>query len=89
MKRLRLRFTGHVQGVGFRASTQGIARGFAVTGWVHNDPDGSVTMEIQGEAAVIEEFLMEIDAQLGGYVHNTDRGDTAVLEGEAGFEVRA
>lgn len=86
--RRRFRFQGHVQGVGFRASTRSIAAGFGVTGWVRNDPDGSVEMEVQGDPAEIELFLMEHEGQLGGYVQ--DRADEAVdtEPGELEFEIR-
>lgn len=46
--RLALRFTGQVQGVGFRWTNRSIAQELGCTGWVRNEPDGSVTMEIQG-----------------------------------------
>ena len=41
-------FNGWVQGVGFRYRARHAANLYGVTGWVRNDPDGSVTMEIQG-----------------------------------------
>lgn len=45
------RATGRVQGVGFRAFVECAAREMGFTGWVKNMPDGSVTMEVQGEEA--------------------------------------
>ena len=45
--RLHLRFIGTVQGVGFRWTNQGIANQLNLTGWVRNNSDGSVEMEIQ------------------------------------------
>ena len=35
-------YTGRVQGVGFRAQTLNVARGYEVTGYVQNLPDGRV-----------------------------------------------
>ena len=35
-------FEGHVQGVGFRYQTICVAKGFEVTGFVHNLVDGRV-----------------------------------------------
>ena len=41
--------TGHVQGVFFRAWTQGQARELGISGWVRNRPDGSVEAHLAGE----------------------------------------
>lgn len=57
MERRRIRFEGRVQGVFFRATTAKAASSFDVTGWVRNEPDGSVLMEVQGEAGELERFL--------------------------------
>ena len=39
-------FSGRVQGVGFRYTSNQIAWRFDVTGWVKNLPDGSVQMVV-------------------------------------------
>jgi len=44
----RIKVIGKVQGVFFRKSTQEKARELDVTGWVKNEPDGSVVTEIEG-----------------------------------------
>lgn len=46
--RLALTFCGTVQGVGFRWTTQALARQAGVCGWVRNEDDGTVTAELQG-----------------------------------------
>ena len=51
--RLALTFCGTVQGVGFRWTTQTLARQAGVTGWVHNEDDGTVTAELQGTGHAI------------------------------------
>ena len=43
-----LKIRGFVQGVGFRYRTEHAANRVGATGWVRNDPDGEVSMEIQG-----------------------------------------
>ena len=54
-------FYGRVQNVGFRF----LAHHFAVinhcTGWVRNEPDGSVEMELQGEKAAINAVISSLD----------------------------
>ena len=52
--RRRWRFTGTVQGVGFRYYARAAALHLAVTGWVANNWDGSVTLEAQGERAALD-----------------------------------
>ena len=42
-------FYGYVQGVGFRYRARHAADLYGCTGWVRNEWDGSVSMEIQGE----------------------------------------
>ena len=39
---------GRVQGVGFRYITSSIASKYHVTGWVRNEYDGSVEIEVPG-----------------------------------------
>ncbi|MDD5198788.1 MAG: acylphosphatase [Terrimicrobiaceae bacterium] len=53
-------YDGRVQGVGFRYSVKTIARGFDVTGWVRNLPDGRVELQAGGEADEVEAFLAAI-----------------------------
>ena len=49
IQRRRWRFTGRVQGVGFRYFATCAARRLGLTGWVANNWDGSVTLEAQGD----------------------------------------
>ena len=46
--RYRLRYVGRVQAVGFRFTSEGIAREAGCTGWARNLDDGSVLVEVQG-----------------------------------------
>jgi hydrogenase maturation protein HypF len=52
--RLRVRVRGAVQGVGFRPFVHGLAREFALDGFVRNDAEG-VLLEIEG--ARVDEFV--------------------------------
>ena len=47
--RRRYTITGQVQGVGFRYRARYAAQTFGLTGWVQNEDDGSVTLEVQGD----------------------------------------
>ena len=46
--RKRIVVSGRVQGVGFRYRASNAARHLDLTGWVRNDYEGTVTMELQG-----------------------------------------
>ncbi len=54
--RMRLRWEGDVQAVGFRFSARQIASGAGVTGWVRNLDDGTVQAEVQGSPVQISDF---------------------------------
>ena len=50
-------FHGRVQGVGFRYTAKYLARSMNLTGWVKNEYDGTVVMEVQGREAMIFELM--------------------------------
>lgn len=56
-KQLSARIHGRVQGVGFRHFTKARARKLDVTGWVRNEPDGSVRLEAEGDEAALSSLL--------------------------------
>ena len=66
MTRKHIVFSGSVQGVGFRYRARHAADLYGCTGWVRNEWDGSVTMEIQGEEDAIDRVILAIEA--GRYV---------------------
>ena len=53
-------FSGHVQGVGFRYRAKKAADLYRCTGWVRNDWNGTVTMEIQGTEEQIDQTIEAI-----------------------------
>lgn len=57
LETLAVRITGRVQGVGFRAAAVRQAHMLGVTGWVRNDPDGSVQTLLQGPHDQIDRML--------------------------------
>jgi acylphosphatase len=56
----RVVFRGRVQGVGFRYVVKQSARSFDVSGWVRNADDGTVELEVTGEAGEVADFIREI-----------------------------
>ncbi len=59
--RKRITFYGWVQGVGFRYRASHAADMAGVTGWVKNNYDGSVTMEMQGTESQIDRVILAIE----------------------------
>ena|SRR5215212_11070996 len=49
--------TGMVQGVKYRATAQREAHRRDLTGWVRNEPDGTVLIDVEGDPAAVDAFL--------------------------------
>ena len=54
-------FYGRVQGVGFRDTAKYLAHSLEITGWVKNDWEGTVTMEVQGRDQLINKLLVGLN----------------------------
>ena len=52
--------SGDVQGVGYRAFTQLVAKELGLSGWVRNLYDGRVQVEVEGPRAKVEELLARL-----------------------------
>jgi len=57
MKQLQLKLYGNIQGVGFRYWVKTQARALGITGFVRNEPDGTVKVLVQGDTQALEKFL--------------------------------
>ncbi len=55
-KRIRIRYVGAVQGVGFRPHIYRLAQAHRLSGWVNNGSAG-VTVEVEGEETALADFL--------------------------------
>jgi len=56
-KHVNIRVFGKVQGVGYRFNTKAEADKLGLAGFVRNDPDGSVYIEVEGPEKRILEFI--------------------------------
>ncbi len=65
-------YTGHVQGVGFRAQVLGLARGYDVTGYVQNLSDGRVYLHAEGDEGEVEGFTDQIAKTLDGHIRGEE-----------------
>jgi len=87
-ERRTIHFRGKVQGVGFRYSTQEIARLFEVTGYVQNLPDGRVRLVIEGEPGELDRMLRQVNQSLGQYIADQDTVSDAANGEFDRFEIR-
>ena len=88
MIRKRIVFHGWVQGVGFRYRARHAAEHFGATGWVRNEYDGSVTMEIQGTEEQIDEVILAIERGRYVKIEKMDVERIPVELHEQGFRTR-
>jgi acylphosphatase len=57
VKAVTLKVTGRVQGVSFRWYAAREAERLGVTGWVRNEPDGSVALQVEGDDAAVDAMV--------------------------------
>ncbi len=88
MVRRRVVFAGRVQGVGFRARARSASGPHPITGWVRNEPDGTVTLEAQGQPDAVDRYLKDLRRRVSGLVERELAFETSVIDGESRFEIR-
>ena len=88
LQRRRYRFYGEVQAVGFRWTALTAAKRFGATGWVKNEPDGSVSMEVQGAARQIKRVLVALQADDYIRIERTEEATAPVVPDEKDFRVK-
>ena len=82
---VRLRITGRVQGVGYRAWAMQMAARLGVRGWVRNRSDGSVEALVIGEDGAVDRMIEACrEGPFGARVADVATGD-AEDNGSAGF----
>ncbi len=84
-RRLRIRVSGTVQGVGFRPFVYRLASELGLDGWVLNDTRG-VLLEVEGEPAAVERLLARVEGEAPplAAVEGVECEDLAPV-GERGF----
>jgi acylphosphatase len=86
---LQVFYEGRVQGVGFRFSVRHIAKGFDVTGWVRNLPDGRVELQVTGEDNEVRAFLDQIaQSELHSLIGEQTENKLKEPVAARGFEIR-
>lgn len=87
MERKQIRFYGRVQGVGFRYHAKHAASALGLTGWVRNEYDGSVMMEVQGEDVLIERMLQTLNRDMYIDIQSMEVKKIAIDNDEKSFRV--
>lgn len=83
-----IHFSGHVQGVGFRATTRAVARGLAVAGYVKNLPDGRVELVAEGPQAELDRLERLVRERLGPHIDEATRDIRPATGQFHAFEIR-
>ena len=86
--RKHLVFSGDVQGVGFRWRARHAAEAVGATGWVRNERDGRVTMELQGSEAQIDRVIETLDRGLYIRIAGVEARSIPIEPEERGFVTR-
>ncbi len=88
MKRWRIFFSGHVQGVGFRYTCRQLSGRYQISGWVKNLPNGSVEMIAEGKTRLLEQYVADICEATHGRVAGTEIARSAATGEFSGLEIR-
>ena len=86
---LQVFYEGNVQGVGFRWTVLHAAKGFDVTGWIRNLPDGRVELQVTGEEDEVRALLDCIArGELHSLIHKQTENKLEKPVTARGFEIR-
>ena len=86
-RREHIWFSGQVQGVGFRFRAKHLANMLGLTGWVKNDWDGRMEMQVQGTLPAIERLLVLLDELHFVEITSVER-EKISTESELDFQIR-
>ena len=88
MKRFLVRYEGHVQGVGFRFNVIKQSAGLKVNGFVRNEPDGSVLMDVEGSLGDLKNLLARVEAVMNENIEATDVTELPLAGQSGGFNIQ-
>ena len=85
--RWHLLLSGKVQSVGLRYTAYYLSRSLGLTGWVENLPDGRVEMEVQGDAAAVRRFYIDLKSRPPILITHAEITEIPLDDGERSFSV--
>ena len=86
--RKKITFYGWVQVVGLRYRAYYAARDYGVSGWVKNNYDGSVSMEIQGTENQIGSVIFAIEKGTYVRIESMESRTIPIVPDERDFRIR-
>jgi acylphosphatase len=87
-QRMRIFYSGQVQGVGFRYTAKNVAAGFDISGAVRNLSDGRVELTAEGAREELEAFRAAIrDAGLKHFIRDENVTWSTAQNVFRGFEI--
>lgn len=81
-------FSGRVQGVGFRYQTLQVAKGYEVSGYAQNLPDGRVQLEAEGRPDEVHAFIAAVQERMEGYIRQVEQTGATRTPQFTGFTIR-
>ena len=85
--RIRVVYSGRVQGVGFRWQVSQVAENFAVTGFVRNLEDGTVELLVEGNLGMARGMVEAVDQKLKDFWVSKVEDERAGDPHHAGFSI--
>ncbi|MCD7807633.1 MAG: acylphosphatase [Lachnospiraceae bacterium] len=80
--------SGRVQGVGFRYTALRVAEKYGLTGWVRNQADETVELEVQGPEELVDTYIKRVQlSSVWMKIEHVEETDMDVIK-EDGFRVR-
>ena len=86
-QRYVVRFIGRVQGVGFRATCVSRAFDLQVNGFVRNEPDGSVLLDVDGDITDLKELMTRIRSSMKENIDDVVLDKRESLGRSDGFQI--
>ena len=86
--RKQIIFHGRVQGVGSRYMAMHYASLLGLSGWVRNEPNGTVSMEAQGSESAISRLLEALNQRPYISIEWMDTKELPLVQEERRFRIR-
>ena len=83
-----IRVNGKVQGVFYRASTADEAKSLGLNGFVLNEPNGSVCIEVEGEESIVNKLIEWARVGPSRAIVDGLQVTDGPIQGFKGFEIR-